>query len=490
MTLVLELEYLSGVSFAAVGPDSPVADWPPQPDRIFSALVATWAARGQDPAEGHALEWLESLPPPRVLASEAAPRTAPVVFVPPNDPRSDKQKSAADVLPSLRSRQPRRFPATRPEHPVVRFLWADARPEAATLAALQSLAVDTSYVGHSASLTRCRFLCTSDAIEPNDGRVPERRVYSGRLAELCRAFDARRRPNPGALVVQRETKKEEAAGVFGSRWLLLEHVSGSMPDIRASALVAKTIRDALLSGYERIGLADRIPEIVSGHAPDGAPSKAPHMAIVPLPFTGVPYADGHVMGFAIVPPRGHSILDDQEFRSVLRALSPLDEQFGRRILMVKPREGTPAARAFALALSPTFEPPAGRRSLEPGLYLGPAQRFATVTPIVLDRYLKTKGKARDEEIAAQVAAACRRVGLPEPQAIVADNHSAFEGAPSAYPSGRAPDWMRWRLPRALADRQLIHAVVVFSEPVAGPVILGAGRFVGLGLCRPLEAEVR
>ena len=46
MSLVLEVEYLSGVSFAAIAPDSPVPDWPPQPDRICSALVATWAARG------------------------------------------------------------------------------------------------------------------------------------------------------------------------------------------------------------------------------------------------------------------------------------------------------------------------------------------------------------------------------------------------------------------------------------------------------------
>jgi len=55
MTLVLEFEYLSGVSFAAVGPDSDVPDWPPQPDRIFSALVASWAARGQRLREAEAL---------------------------------------------------------------------------------------------------------------------------------------------------------------------------------------------------------------------------------------------------------------------------------------------------------------------------------------------------------------------------------------------------------------------------------------------------
>jgi CRISPR-associated protein Csb2 len=31
-------------------------------------------------------------------------------------------------------------------------------------------------------------------------------------------------------------------------------------------------------------------------------------------------------------------------------------------------------------------------------------------------------------------------------------------------------------------------VLQFDEPIRGPVILGAGRFVGLGLCRAFDAE--
>jgi CRISPR-associated protein Csb2 len=62
------------------------------------------------------------------------------------------------------------------------------------------------------------------------------------------------------------------------------------------------------------------------------------------------------------------------------------------------------------------------------------------------------------------------------------------GAPSAYPSGHAPRWTGWRLPKSLATRQLTHALLQFNEPVRGPVILGAGRFGGLGLCRALDQE--
>lgn len=490
MTLVLEIEYLAGVSFAAIGPDSEAPDWPPQPDRIFSALVATWAASGQRQDEQEALQWLETLPAPRLFASEAEPRTTPTVFVPPNDPRSDRQKNALGVLPALRSRQPRRFPAARPHDPMVRLLWPEADPEEQTLSALQRLARDTAYIGHSASLTRCRFFLDPDFCGSDEAKPPERSVYTGRFAELRQRFEAGQRPRPGARLAPEPKVKPHRTNVFGDRWLILEHIAGDMPDIRACALIAKVLRDALLSGYQQIGLGDRIPETVSGHAKDGSPTRAPHLAIVALPFVGFPYADGHIMGLALVPPRDSAILDDEDFRRVLRRLAPIGEEWGRRVLALKTKAATPSHQAFAIDLSPTFEPPAGTRSLDPVLYLRQSRIFATVTPIVLDRHLKQTGEARWEEVAAQIASACVNIGLPEPDAIVAEKHAAFEGAPSAYPSGTSPSWMRWRLPASLRSRQLTHAVIRFATPVDGPVILGAGRFAGLGLCRPLDAEGR
>lgn len=520
MTLMLEVEYLSGVCFAARGPDSEAPDWPPQPDRIFSALVATWAARGQHPHEAQALEWLERLPPPRVLASEAAARTRHTVYVPPNDyeiptrelnklkwyrdylskgirppkytklgnPRKGWMK-AVSVVPVWRERKERTFPGARPHDPVVRLLWPDAAPDGVTFDTLQRLAGDTAYVGHSASLARCRFLLEGGS-DPGVAKAPSRWVYKGRLAELRRSYDAGRRPLPGARVRPAPEGRRERASLFGDRWLILEHIDGDMPDLRACALVAKTLRDTLLCGYKRIGLEGAIPEVVSGHAAGGKPSREPHLAVLALPFAGFPYADGHVMGLALVPPQDSTILDDEDFRNVLRKLAPLNEDLGRRVLTLTTKEGTPADRAFSIALGPTFGPPAGKRSLDPTLYTGRARTFATVTPLVLDRHLKEKGQERQEEMAAQIAIACRNIGLPGPEAVVVDKHSALEGVPSAYPSAKAPAWTGWRMPPCLASRQLTHAVIRFAAPVDGPVILGSGRFVGLGLCRPLEADGR
>ena len=344
---------------------------------------------------------------------------------------------------------------------------------------------------------RCRFLLDPGALELGAAKRPQRGVYQGRLEELSQAYvrfeksaDKKDRPQKGARVPLEPEAKVARSNLFGdgNRWLILEHVTGDMPDVRACALVAKTLRDTLLSGYQQIGLEDKIPEVVSGHAADGAPARAPHLAIIPLAFAGFPYADGHVMGFALIPPADGGIEADGAFRKVMRNLSPFDEERGRRILTLTSKSGMSASSAFSIGLSPTFEPPADKRSLNPAVYTRPASVFATVTPIVLDRHLKETGAARQEESAGQIAAACRNIGLPEPEAVVVAKHSAIEGAPAAYPSGKSPRWMNWRLPPSLASRQLTHAVIRFAEPIDGPVILGAGRFVGLGLCRPVDSE--
>lgn len=519
MALTLEIEYLSGVAFAAIGPESELPDWPPQPDRVFSALLATWGAHGEPDDERLALEWLEGLSVPRIDAQEALPRSAAKTFVPPNDfvmpagelhslkwytqflsrssspPKKggyrDAWKRAWGVMPDERKRsglKERRFPGCRLHDSTIRLHWKE-QPDPPTLAALDRLARDTAYIGHSASLTRCRFT-VGPAVHDDSLALAQRRIYPGRLEELRDAYDRfhktagkKDRPSPGALVIAPPAPVLTKGNVFSGRWLVLEHAGGDMPDLRATALVARGIRAALMSGYGQAGAP--VPPIVSGHEADGDPSRAPHLAIVPLSFVGWPFADGRVLGYALVPPEDVDLLDDAGLHKALRKLARRTDPQGRRILEVRSPVGTAAHQTYRIDFALSFEPPAARRSLDPGIYTVRARRFATATPIVLDRHLKKKGQARQKEIESLIARACCNVGLPPPQAVFPDKHSALEGAPSAYPSGGAPAWMRWRLPQSLTGRQLAHAVIRFAEPIDGPVILGAGRFVGLGLCRPL-----
>ena len=140
---------------------------------------------------------------------------------------------------------------------------------------------------------------------------------------------------------------------------------------------------------------------------------------------------------------------------------------------------------YAPQRKPLLLSPAGaasKRSLEPGPYLQPARVWASLTPIILDRHLKRYDEGRVRELIAQ---SCTNIGLPRPDpgCIQAGKHSAVEGAPPTGPRPDAPPWTRWRVPDPLATRLLIHAVIDFGRAVAGPVMLGAGRFSGLGLCR-------
>ena len=472
MALVLEIEHLLGVAFAAQGPDRSESDWPPQPDRVFSALVATWAARGEAPAEHAALEWLERQDPPRLAASGASHRAAPTAYVPTNDPASG-QKGNKAVMPATRSRQPRRFPAALPDDPIVRLIWPSA--DDAPLGALDALARDVAYVGHSASLTRCRFLV---ADLPQATLAARRRIYPGRLRELEARFAAGRRPPPGHDVVHLQSQPRPAAA---PAWLVLQLTDERSDaerrgdptrltiDLRAAPIACKALRDAIMSGYGQAGLA--APEWVCGHQPDGTPSRLPHLAIVPMAFAGYPNADGRLMGFGLVPPAGHVLLDDGDFCSAIRALLAGE----RAELTLK------LGQAGELRLTPSFD--ARAASLRPDRYCGMARRWTTLTPLVLDRHLKDgDGMAEMEEIVRR--AGLRATGIAA-RGVVVHKHAAVEAAPSAAPSGRAPRWTGWNVPERLRSRRLVHATIEFEQDVTGPVLLGAGRFCGLGLCLPV-----
>ncbi len=379
------------------------------------------------------------------------------------------------MLPEHRPRQPRRFPVARPDDPQVELAWSEA-PDAATVDALNALASCVGYVGHSASLTRCRFLAGDAGNSQRKPMPARRRVYPGRLRELEEAHRAKPdRPviRPGDPVFPEPAQSPE----ISVEWLILEAVGGEVPDTRASALVGRLLRQALMAGYRRAGLGAEIPEIVSGHALGGTPTRYPHLSIVPMTFVGSPHADGRVFGFALIPPPGETLLGIDGFRDAFEAVAPYRADAQRRVMTL---QGPPLRTPLHLAPAP--DDGDMKRSLRSGPYLGESARWASVTPIVLDRHLKRND---DAEVRGLVARACAHAGLPrpDPARIRVGKHAAVQGAVPARPLAGEPPWTRWKLPQSLESRQLVHAVIDFDRSVSGPVILGAGRFTGLGLCR-------
>lgn len=500
--LAIEVEYLAGVAFASPSADKEIAEWPPQPDRLFSALVASWGFGARPAAEREALEWLELQSPPVVVASPACERDVVTVYVPPNDVRVTGRVGAQatmanvrdqlDVLPERRRRQARQFPATLPDSSTVTFLWPDATPPEETVRALNSIAARTGYLGHSASLVRVAahvgsVVDDAHAYHPYpDGPRLMRWVYPGRLAELFEGYEAAYRqgtawrPRPGIAYSYAPpgwTPQAEAPhSVFGEDWLILEDDGGTAPLITAFPVVAKTMHRALVEACaSRPGRV--APELLTGTMGDGRPSQSPHLAIAPLADVGWRYSSGRLFGLALILPR----LAERRFGDPdIRALAEAVNDFTSNGELMLGRLGAWRLRRAS---------DAQRSSLHPDRYLRSSRRWATVTPLALDRYPKDRPGATSEEL---VARACEHIGLPRPTEVGLYKYSAINGAPPASPPGGNPQWTDWTFPAEspLVQRMRRHAVVEFAEEVGGPLLLGAGRYQGLGLCLPLgEADV-
>ena len=124
-----------------------------------------------------------------------------------------------------------------------------------------------------------------------------------------------------------------------------------------------------------------------------------------------------------------------------------------------------------------------RRAFELCQWTGPAHTWASITPVVFDRHPKphfTKDPIAWAESARQIViAACSRIGLPIPVAVDVSPYSPISGVPPSATFAPPPS----RLGRPA--RAHFHVQIHFAEKVAGPVLLGAGRFRGYGLLAPI-----
>ncbi len=547
----LVVELLAGRYAAAAYNDRSQAEWPPHPARLFSALVATWAEHEPRESAGEseraALEWLEQLEAPEIWADRTdrvAVRTVMPAFVPVNDEyevspvdtdklqaaevdaasaegpgrtKADKtveklRKKLLDdtakaiavpaklakegglrVLPEHRGKQPRTFPVVVPETPLVAFAWPNATPSADVAAALSRLLARLVRLGHSSSMVRA-FMATGDVLakhrdsrrrfRPDDeaGRHVIRWVSPGQVGRLVQAYDLHRETEPRVLPARlvRYTELGEAeaartiASSFSDDWIVLERVDGPRLPITSGPGLARQFRRAMMA------CADQpVAPIISGHRGDGA-NDVDHAAYVPLPFIGHRHADGAILGIAIILPRS---ADEAAKRAIARAITSMEDRGGGEV-------GSPQIR-LNLGERPLilrrlgWEPE--RATVASSRWSAPSRRWATATPIALDR---NPGDLHDLDAERRAAAfanatasvheAVARIGLPAPIEIDVVRSCVVPGnaKPHTYP--------RFPVEPSKLQRVLVHARLVFAEPVRGPLVLGAGRFQGLGLCLPMD----
>ena len=476
--LVLEIEYLNRVSYAARYNRSREAEWPPHPDRVFMALVDAWGTLGCDPSGAKALEWLESQDPPEIAAPGARPRTGFKNFVPTSANGAKGfgylHNSYIQEITSSVVRKERHFPAVvlPDDETTVRLIWREAEPDGAVVAALSGMAGRVSHIGHSASLTRVAVSEEPASAEPT--HVPDesgddllRCPSPGRLktlvAEFESAADSMVPARPSTAQTRRYSSKTASAAAESvmagaDEWVVLSAHGGFVPVLRAFPVVAKAMRDAIMS-HSR----DPVHEAISGHGADGGSLHGPHLAILPMANVGWGrYSDGELMGIALVMPRASSY-GTAERRQLRQAVSGF----------LNAGDGLKMGRFGSMSLR---RDDGSRSSLSPERYTARSRVWASVTPVVLDHHPKRRHSAEDI-----VADGCERIGLPRPASVSVSRYPQVSGAPPAFAGrGRDRDWLPPK--RGFFDNKFVcHAVATFGSDVRGPVMLGAARYYGMGL---------
>jgi CRISPR-associated protein Csb2 len=244
-----------------------------------------------------------------------------------------------------------------------------------------------------------------------------------------------------------------------------------------------------------------VPDWVSGHTADGQPlqDRVGHIACIPLPACGHRHSDGHLLGAGIVFPR---TVDRSDRGQVLRPLLVDEDGDSKRVELKLGRLGV-----WSLFRRDWSE---SRVALNPETWTKQpdgSHIWASVTPVVLDRFPKTdrckEHSTWVDEVRQLVVASCQNIGLPEPTELDIDTTSWQTGIPRATQKrrplrGQANSPSRdaalgngfpaYPAKNANASKPQVHVWLRFAEPVVGPVLLGAGRFLGYGLCMPWSAK--
>lgn len=519
--LSLGIRYLNGFSAASEVDNRDRAEWPPHPGRVFMALAAAHFQTGAAPAERAALEWLEKQDAPQLGVPDGDSRAVVTHFVPVND-AAGPAKAILQSAPLTRGRQPRTFARTWLHQDTVWLRWPQATPSAAVREALAGLCAKVTRIGHSSSLVQAWLADgpetgSSNWLPTDEAATLRLRVATaGTLAELERRFNGSDSERYAALRVeeyeagsteQRKAVRGRLAVAFGGEAPVRERpqlsvFQGYAPStaVERPAVPGTVFSPHLLAltlerqdgPYRHLALTDvltltgRIHEALCKHCDDlgpeaavvisgldsgGKPLTTPHLAFVPLAFVGHPHADGRLLGIAITLPLAG--VTPETRRGVLVALNRLRERG-----VALGRQGRWALAAVTQQSAPS--------SLRPETWTahpGGAATWATVTPIAYDQHAKSRDKASQQaELTESVRLACERIGLRlAPREIILTPVSPHLGVPPVhvFPRLQRKDG---------SQRRHSHAILVFPEPVRGPILLGAGRYRGYGVCRPLTDQ--
>lgn len=444
--------------------DPRTPEWPPSWMRLFSALVSVAEPASDDDA---LLRRLEAADPPEIMADEVT-TTGRRAFVPTNALQNETRHATLIA----RTNAERVWARSAPKAPDVWYRWRDLQFDDVEDRRLSLLCRRVPYLGRSTSP-----VVVTPTGDPPDGIWLRPRVSVG-AGKRFRFHSSVRSPHPGALDALRDVY--EATHVRGQhrdpwqvgvgvdyglvidditepvvtgpyRTTIVLRLEGRRLDGRHTARVTHALRRAVLSRASQ-----HLPTLHGHHDGDVV-----QCAFLGLVHVGHEHADGHLLGVAVAVPD----LPREEL-AVLAGALPAPE--GQMELTAGPLGRLTVRRVTPVAAQRQA------RGLDPGRWSGPARRWATATPVVLDRFLK-----RAHDAAREVATATVNSRLPEPTVLRVSRRPVVEGGPELSTRDTL------RRPGDRAVKPYRYAVVEFATQVRGPVVIGSMRHYGLGLCVPL-----
>jgi len=451
-------------------------DWPPFPWRVLRALVATWKAKASELDDATVVSLLEKLtdPPSYWVPPSSFAHTRH--YMPDKDHLSSSTKGTDKVLDA--------FAAFSRKHSLYISWPADLGP--GERRALEVLVERTGYLGRAEST--CVGSVLDDGAElPKDGwcepigQLPqdasgqeyERFPAAAKpldlesLTESTTAMRIKRRlvprgaqwvwyktscrPSQPGVVLRtgrRPSPRRQTSPPTVVRWAF---TSPAMPSLNAAVAMADILHQAALSRFCQL-YPGKASQQLSGLDPYGVPLSG-HRHVHWLAF---PSERGgrFIESLAAHAPGGLSAEE-------VTALCSLTQLAGYAYV-----EGFHPGRI-------SVEVVGSAQQALPEL-AGPATSWVSVTP-----FAPPKHKRPNRTVQQHAERHARRdlavLGLPEPIVV-----ELFDP-----PSGSWLDFRRHRVRERLAAARPATGIrLTFSQPVSGPLLLGALRHFGLGLLRP------
>jgi len=478
------------------GLDGTVGIWPPSPGRLFQGMVAG-AARGSvlPGKDEQALRWLEGLEPPWVASPPHRSGQSVQMYVPNNDLDSvGGDPARVGEIRAPKSWRPCYFDASQP----LRYLWFfdGERSAAERICSIShhlyqfGRGIDMAWAdGQILDRASAEVLMASSSgslYRPSrhgNVPVPQRGTLQSLITRYRRARERLQSVSEESGSKRRSTKLKQAfqqppKALFGRAGYNAPHrhlhfelrrekgAFAPQPLTNIGSLISNlrtfAAQKLTLALPERKAQYERLI-IGQGAQPADLPQR---IRLVPIPSIGTKYTDPSIRRIMVEIPLDCPIpQDDLKWAFAGQLCDPNTGE-------VKPE-----------SLVSTDDSKMARRFEKKRI------RFRSITPLALSSTQRSRVEVSGKKTAEVRSREERRATGSLVQSL---RHAGIRAKPASIRVQREPFHAKGARAEAFAEGTrfprhcLWHAEVEFDQPVSGPLVIGDGRFMGLGLMEPIQ----